>query len=135
MPKLSGKLRVFVVDDEPTIADTTTAILNREGFEACAIYSGEHAVRMASVIRPHVLVCDVMMPGMNGIQTSMRIRQIVPDCRIILITGHTAAGDLLKRAKETGFIFELLAKPIHPSVVLNCLKSLASDGQITFGAL
>jgi len=117
--------RVLVVDDERIIADTLTLILQRSGFEASAVYSGEKAIEAASEFRPDALISDVIMGGITGIEAAIRISKVIPKCKIILFSGQAATADLLQRAKAAGHDFEILAKPVHPSVILELLSNHA----------
>ncbi len=121
----SLKNRVLIVDDEHIIADTLVLILNKSGFEARAVYSGEMAVEVAVSMQPDVLISDVVMAGMNGIDASILIAASVPQCRIILFSGQSTTMNLYNRAKSEGFNFEILAKPVHPQVLLDHLNRAA----------
>jgi CheY-like chemotaxis protein len=127
MPENCASLRVLVVDDEKVIADTLVQILNLSGFVSTAAYSGEYAVEIARTTRPHIVISDVIMSGMSGIETAIRIRQCVPDCKVILISGQASAPNLLEKAQAAGYFFEILSKPIHPAALLNHLRRFASD--------
>jgi len=121
---MSNKARVFVVDDERTIADTLAMVLNRSGFEAVALYTGPEAIALCHREPCDVLLTDVMMDPMNGIQTGLEIRQICPTCKVLLFSGNPAAAQLLLEAQAAGYDFEILAKPLHPSEVIQRLASL-----------
>jgi DNA-binding NtrC family response regulator len=114
-------LRVLIVDDEHMIASTLAQILNASGFEAKALFSGEHAVPVASEFQPDVLLTDVIMRGISGIDVAMQVAQVLPSCRVILFSGQASTADLLDRAKAQGYRFEMLAKPIHPRDLLRML--------------
>jgi CheY-like chemotaxis protein len=116
-------LKIIVVDDEPIIADTLVNILEGEGHDALAFSHGESAVKWAMMIRPDAIISDVIMPGMNGIETAKAILKVLPNCRIILFSGQAASSDLLAKAGAEGYQFEVLAKPINPDVLLRKLKS------------
>jgi DNA-binding NtrC family response regulator len=115
-------LRVLIVDDEHMIASTLAQILNASGFEAKALFSGEHAVPVASEFQPDVLLTDVIMRGVSGIDVAMQIAEVLPACRVILFSGQASTADLLDRAKAQGYRFEMLAKPIHPRDLLSMLN-------------
>lgn len=119
------KPRVLVVDDERTIADTLVLILNQSGFETSAAYSGEMAVEAAVDVKPDVLISDVVMGAMSGIDAAIRICKSFPSCRVILFSGQAATTDLLQKAKSNGHIFEILTKPVHPQVLLDRLRDPA----------
>jgi DNA-binding NtrC family response regulator len=104
------------------IASTLAQILNASGFEAKALFSGEHAVPVASEFQPDVLLTDVIMRGVSGIDVAMQIAEVLPACRVILFSGQASTADLLDRAKAQGYRFEMLAKPIHPRDLLSMLN-------------
>jgi CheY-like chemotaxis protein len=115
--------RVLVVDDERVIADTLVLILSQKGFEATAAYNGENAVEAAIPFMPDVLIMDVFMEGMNGIEASLQISAILPLCRVNLFSGNTETAELLQEAEAHGHFFEILAKPVHPSDLVDRLSS------------
>ena len=114
-------MKIIVVDDEPVIADTLVNIMLGEGHEAFAVSSGESAISLTKLMRParpDLLVTDVIMPGMNGVETAKEIMKLVPTCRIILFSGQAASTDLVAKAEAEGYSFEILAKPINPNILL-----------------
>ncbi len=117
------KPKVLVVDDENVIADTLAIILNQSGFDARAAYSGEKAVELASSFVPDLLITDVFMADLNGIEAAIMIRKILPNVRVLLFSGQAATADLLDRAREQGHQFEILAKPVHPQDLLDKLRA------------
>jgi CheY-like chemotaxis protein len=123
MQETQEKPKVLVADDERVIADTLAIILNQSGFEATAVYSGENAVETAKTLQPDMLISDVIMTDLNGIDAAIRIRSILPNCKILLFSGQAATADLLDRARGQGHEFEILAKPVHPQDLLARLRS------------
>jgi CheY-like chemotaxis protein len=121
MSEASGSLRVLIADDERIIANTLALILNASGYEARAVYSGEKAVEEAGQMNPDVLICDVILGGISGIEVAIHISKNQPSCKIVLFSGQAATADLLERAEAEGYRFEILAKPIHPKVLLDYL--------------
>jgi CheY-like chemotaxis protein len=115
-------MKIIVVDDEPIIADTLVNILNGEGHDAFAVSDGASAVKWAEMVQPDALVTDVIMPGMNGIETAKAIIKLVPNCRILLFSGQAATTDLLAKARAEGYNFEVLAKPINPEILIERLE-------------
>jgi CheY-like chemotaxis protein len=121
---ISGiKQKVLVADDEKVIADTLAIILNQNGFDASAVYTGTAAVERARSVRPDLVISDVIMPDMNGIDAAIKIRSFLPACKILLFSGQAATADLLETARKQGHEFEILAKPVHPQDLLAKLKS------------
>src|ERR1700758_3724568 len=122
MPDSQAKPKVLVADDERVIADTLAMILNQSGFEARAVYSGEKALEMAPDFQPNMLISDVIMADLNGIDAAIRIRQVLPNIKILLFSGQAATADLLEKARSEGYEFEILAKPVHPQDLLSRLR-------------
>ena len=116
-------MKVLIVDDERVIADTLVIILNRSGFDATAVYSGERAVEAAQEMRPDMMISDVIMADMNGIDAAIKIRGILPACKVLLFSGQAATADLLEKARTQGYEFEILAKPVHPQDLLARLRA------------
>ena len=122
METQTTKPKVLVVDDERVIADTLAIILNKAGFEASAVYTGTGAVERARSDRPDLIISDVIMPDMNGIEAAINIRAFLPGCKILLFSGQAATADLLESARAKGHDFEILAKPVHPQDLLAKLR-------------
>ena len=116
---------ILVVDDQQMIADTTAMVLNRFGFRATRAYSGDSALEMAVRLRPDYLLTDILMPGLNGVDLAIAIREQLPATIIVLISGQAGISDVLRQAKDDGYEFDLLAKPIHPEKLLEHLRRKA----------
>lgn len=115
--------QVLVVDDAKLVADTLTQILNQNGFQAVAAYSGEEALQLASVQHFDHLVSDVVMDGMNGIEAAISVCSLLPKCTILLMSGNNDTARLLCEAEERGHSFDILAKPVHPLLVIDKLRN------------
>ena len=66
---------------------------------------------------------DVILSGLNGIETGIKIREIAPSCKIILFSGQAATLDLLEKARGQGHRFEMLAKPIRPEQLISIIRN------------
>jgi len=126
----SNKIKVLVVDDEHSIADTLTAILKLHGFDTATAYCGTTAVAAARLWNPDILLSDVVMPGMNGIEAAVCIRAAHPNCKVLFFSGHNLAYDKLADSHDTGN-FKILQKPIHPVELIEALRALAADDSPT----
>ena len=120
------KPRILIVDDERLIADTLVIILNQNGFDATAAYSGEQAVELALGLRPALLLSDVIMDRMNGIEAAIQITKDNPECKVLLFSGQPAVAEMIETAAHNGHRFAILAKPIHPAAILKELEGLAN---------
>jgi DNA-binding NtrC family response regulator len=105
---------VLVVDDEHLIADTRAAILTGWGYIPMIAYDAESALDMARAITPQILISDVLLTRMNGIDLAIKIKAQAPDCQIILFSGQADSLGLLATARNAGHSFTLLQKPVQP---------------------
>ena len=110
---------VMIVDDESSIADTLAEILSRSGYAAVTAYDGDSALETALLVPPEMLITDVVLPGMSGIDLAITVKRIFPDCKIILFSGQASTADLLAAANRDGHQFLLLNKPVHPGDLLS----------------
>jgi DNA-binding response OmpR family regulator len=118
-----GRMRVLVVDDEHLIADTLCAILNEHQFDAIAAHNGLEALEAARNLRPDVVLSDVLMPRMSGVDLAIQLRNEFPEIRVFLFSGQTATSGLILDAEEKGHHFELFPKPIHPDELMARLRN------------
>jgi len=127
----SWKQVVLVVDDEPLVADTLSVILSRAGFNTMTAYNAETALEMAKATAPALLISDVAMPDMNGVELAITLLETRPKCKVLLFSGHATSADLVD-ATDAGYNFRLLAKPVHPTEMLRLVsKSLSVPARNT----
>jgi DNA-binding response OmpR family regulator len=112
------------VDDRQIIASTLAAILKLSGFTPFGFVNPLEALKASESNEPTLLIADVVMPHMTGIELAIQIKSKYPDCKILLLSGQTATADLLEAANKDGHDFALLAKPVHPTELLAALKEL-----------
>jgi CheY-like chemotaxis protein len=110
--------QIFVVDDEPVIASTLAAILQMNGFSAKFFTSPLEALAAARSKAPDLLISDVTMPDISGIDLAMKMRAQFPTCKILLFSGHPATFGLIEDARARGHEFHLLLKPVPPAELL-----------------
>jgi DNA-binding response OmpR family regulator len=121
--------KIFVVDDEKCIADTLAVILRKSGYDASAFYSAQSALDQLESCRPDLVITDVMMPGMNGVDMAVLIRERHPACKVLLFSGQASTLNILDMVGRRGYDFELLAKPIHPTDLLARVASVSEDSE------
>jgi CheY-like chemotaxis protein len=114
---------VLVADDEALIRSTIVAILKAEGYDAVAVKDGVAAVECAQRLQPDIVLADVSMPAMDGVEAAKRIRAAFPKTRIICFSGHAESSELLMQARKDGYDFEFLPKPLKPEALIRALKS------------
>jgi len=125
MPTNGHSPKVLVADDERVIADTLVMILKQSGVDARAVYSGEEALAQAGSFGPDVLISDVVMTGIDGIETAIRMRAQVPGLKVLLFSGQAATANLLEKAREQGHEFDFLLKPVHPKDLIEKIRHIA----------
>ena len=123
MSEVDYKPRILIVDDEKSIADTLTMVFKIKGHDAMAAYSAEAAVEAVETFEPDIVLSDVIMGKMTGVDLAIYLSRARPDCKVILFSGQAATADLLTEANRKGHDFRLLAKPIHPEKLIEELTS------------
>jgi CheY-like chemotaxis protein len=117
---------VLVIDDDIAVADTVAMVLNTDGFKATVAYSGKTGVELARSREFEYLLTCVVMPQMNGIEAAIEICKLLPECKVLLISGNNDSCALLQEALSRGYKFEILAKPVHPLVLFETLRSVGT---------
>jgi DNA-binding response OmpR family regulator len=121
-------LKVFIVDDDPDLAEGLAITLEIEGLEVAFASSGEEAVRKFREQDFDVTLMDVRMPGMNGIESFMELRKIKPDARVIMMTAYSVE-DLMRQAVQEGAL-GVLHKPIDGNVLLKAVVDAKPAGLV-----
>jgi DNA-binding response OmpR family regulator len=129
MPGNAAIRGILIVEDEASIADTLAVILSTRGYAVQVAYSAEKAIEIIAGWRPDLALVDVMLPQMNGIDFSIVLKDNYPACSIILFSGQPDTSALLEEALKKGHSFEILAKPLHPTFVLDRINNLLSTCQ------
>ncbi len=116
-------IRVLVVDDEEDFADALVTQLNRRGFRASAVFSGEAAVASVQAREFDAVVLDLRMPGMDGLQALQEIRRADPLVEVLVLTGHgtVAAGIGGMRLGAADF----LQKPVPIDTLCTAIEAAA----------
>jgi DNA-binding response OmpR family regulator len=117
----------FVVDDEDVIASTLELILLSRGFAVRSFVDPTDAAEAARNEKPDFLLTDVMMPKLNGIELAIQVKEINPNCCVLLVSGPASTSDLLARASVEGHSFDILAKPVHPLELLGKIAELLGE--------
>jgi CheY-like chemotaxis protein len=122
---LSGKqIRVFVVDDDYCIASTLALILSSHGYLATFFTKPLEALQAARFDAPDLLLSEVSLSLLSGIELAIQMRKRCPACKVLLFSGQPDTADLLETTRADGYSFEVLPKPIHPTHVLSEIQSL-----------
>jgi DNA-binding NtrC family response regulator len=122
---MPNKPRVLVVDDDQVIATTTSMILNAAGFDSFAAFNADQALDLAQAEKFDVLLTDVFMLPMNGIELAIAFIQIQPAAHVLLFSGTPESARVTFEASQCGHDFPLLQKPLHPSDLIQQLRAVS----------
>lgn len=124
MPGPAKETRILIVEDEKVVADTLGQILRAQGYDVRIAYSAEEAVDILSGWPANLAILHVMLPKMNGIELAIALEKDHPKCHALLFSGQPSAEGLITKARGDGHHFKILAKPVHPSVVLHMISTI-----------
>ena len=128
----SKRYVAFVVDDEDVIASTLELILLSKGFDARSFVDPHDALSAANSVAPNLLLTDVVMPKLDGIDLAILVKQLHPDCKVLLSSGHNVPSEQLAKAGSMGHDFVIVAKPIGPEMLLAKIEELlAENGSVS----
>jgi CheY-like chemotaxis protein len=127
MPQQRRQPRVFVVDHEQVIASSLATILRQLGFDATSYTEPLKALKAARSGAPDLLISDVVMPVLSGIELAIQLQELCPGCKVLLFSGQAATAGLLETARANGHDFELLLKPVHPKDLLREIQKVTGE--------
>jgi DNA-binding NtrC family response regulator len=116
--------RILIVDDQRSVCRTLGAVFTTNGYETRTASSAEAVVEVVAQWEPDLALLDVDLPKMNGIDLAVALKRGHPTCRVLLFSGHPRTVDLLAEAETQGHIFDIVAKPTHPTVLLRKASAL-----------
>uniref|UniRef100_A0A7C3V3B6 Response regulator n=1 Tax=Desulfobacca acetoxidans TaxID=60893 RepID=A0A7C3V3B6_9BACT len=119
------KMRVLLVDDEAEFVSALAERLNLRGFDVQAATSGEEALEKVNAFSPQVVVLDVLMPGMSGLEVLKRIKKTHPQVQVILLTGR-GSWDGIQGIREGAY--DCLMKPIQIEELMQIMTSAVESG-------
>jgi two-component system nitrogen regulation response regulator NtrX len=112
---------ILIVDDEQSIRESLTGILQDEGFSPVSVESGETALEKICEEKPDLILLDIWMPGMDGMETLTRIRDIYPDQLVVMMSGHGTIETAVTATKLGAYDF--IEKPLSLEKVLLCVQN------------
>ena len=121
-----GKHRILVVDDELTVCKSIRQVLIREDCEVDMAQSGEEALRKEAEQPYDVMIVDLMMPGLSGLDLLKMLKARNPKARIIMVTGYPTMRNTLQ-AMQLGAV-DFLPKPFLPTTLRNLVAAALEAG-------
>ncbi|MCK6553975.1 response regulator [Candidatus Binatia bacterium] len=125
--------RILIVDDEEDIRALLARLVRREGYEPVVACDGEEALRATAATRPDIMLLDVKMPGLDGIEVLHEVRRAWPDLPVIMITSQAGAADV--RGALLAGARDFIKKPFDHAEVLGALRSIVAAGSEGAGAI
>ena len=120
--KLAKKLKVLVVDDNEKLRKNLLDILRLKGYEGLGAENGYQAIDAVKTHQLDVVLLDIKMPGINGVDTLKILREIVPDIMVIMITAF--ADDAFYKEKLKNINFKIIQKPIDMNKLWGLLEKI-----------
>ncbi|RJP20590.1 MAG: UDP-3-O-[3-hydroxymyristoyl] N-acetylglucosamine deacetylase [Deltaproteobacteria bacterium] len=111
---------ILVVDDEASIRKSLEGVLGDEGYSCALAVDGEDALSKLASVRPELVLLDIWMPGMDGIETLRRIKEVRPDIPVIMISGHATISTAIKATKMGAADF--IEKPLELDLLLGSIR-------------
>ena len=116
------RLRVLLVEDDDDNRELMTEVLEADGYEVVTAASGAEALRRLSEQRMDVVVTDVGMPGMGGLEVARGAKKVAPDVPVVVVTGYAEREDITAaRGRE---VDSILVKPVDPDLLTACVAEL-----------
>ncbi|MCK4509705.1 MAG: sigma-54-dependent Fis family transcriptional regulator [Desulfuromonadales bacterium] len=119
---------ILIVDDEQSIRESLKGILQDEGFTPFSVESGEAAIEKVSEDKPDLILLDIWMPGIDGMETLTRIRDIYPDQLVVMMSGHGTIETAVKATKLGAYDF--IEKPLSIEKVLLSIQNAMKVGRL-----
>src|SRR5512133_1365223 len=118
-------MKILIIDDEEMIREGLMITLEMEGFEVKICNDGKEAMKIIPEFKPEIIITDIIMPDVDGIEVIISLRKLDKPPKIIAISGggRISAGDHLKSARQLGAACTL-TKPFSSKELLNCIKNL-----------
>jgi DNA-binding response OmpR family regulator len=123
-PMSTSKMRVFILDDEVVIASTLAMILRSQGIDTTSFSEPLKALEAARSQAPNLIISDISMPNISGIDLAIQVEKEFPDCKVLLFSGRADSHALLAAAGAYGHEYRLLAKPVYPGELLKRIRNL-----------
>ncbi len=122
-------MKILVVDDERIVADSTALVFRKFGHNARPVYGADEAISIIHSFDPELVVADVNLAGISGIDLAIRLCSEVPDCKLLLVSGQADTAELLDEARQRGYEFEVLAKPVAPSELVGKAMEIVGENE------
>jgi len=121
--------RVLIVDDERSIRETLSEFVKEIGYEVFVACEADEAIRVVSTSKPDVVVCDIVLPGMDGMGLLERIHHVSPETQVIMVTGEPTVETASDAVRQGAF--DYLAKPVSSNEIQAAVESAVRVKQMS----
>jgi len=125
---MKSPARILIVDDEAIMRDSLTDWLMEEGYEPVAVEDGQKAIKLARTQPWNVVLCDLKMVGMDGIETMKKIKEINKDLPVIIITAYATVNTAVESMKQGAY--DYVVKPFDPEEVSHLIRKIISHQEL-----
>ena len=115
--------KLLIVDDDPAVNETLSIIFTKQGYEVSRAHTGKEALEFISHTCPDIVLLDVVLPDISGVDIAIAIIREFPKCKFLLISGNKATENAIDDARDKGYDFEVLAKPLPPQELIYAVNS------------
>lgn len=129
--KIKSSARLLVIDDEANILSFLTRALEKRGYEVHAVMEAAEALEKLAAIQPDLVITDLVMPGMNGIELLKRIKAHSPEINVVVITAHASLDTAISAIR--GGASDYLVKPFQIEELCSVVKRALSSKRIVYG--
>jgi len=120
-------IRILIVDDENQFVDAVVERLQLRGFDACGVNTGHDAMALLDQQDYDVVLLDVKMPGLGGLEVIRKIKEKWPSLRVVLLTGHGSSQDA-EKGMQLG-AFKYVMKPVNIDELISILRAASEQKQ------
>jgi CheY-like chemotaxis protein len=117
---MSERWDVLVVDDEPVVRDSIRLVLGSEGLSVACVADAEAALAHPALATCRLVICDMMLPGLSGLDAVRAFRQLRPHLPVVLVTGYATASSAARSLDAGATAF--LAKPFDDTELLTLVR-------------
>ena len=125
---MARKIRILVVDDEPAVRDSLSEWLREDGYEVGVAESGPQAIDLVKRENSNIMLLDLKMPGMDGIETLKQVKEISPDTEIIMVTAYATVDTAVEAMRQGAY--DYLVKPVDPEELDLQIKKIVSHQNV-----
>ncbi|MGA1868233.1 MAG: sigma-54-dependent transcriptional regulator [bacterium] len=124
-----SKRKILIVDDDKSIHETLNLFFDFDKYELIDVYRGIEAIQETKENRPDIVLLDIYMPGIDGLETLKQIKKIDPKLPVVIMTAYARAPEIAKIAYEND-CFQIVLKPFHLNEILAVIENALDDRQI-----